>query len=894
MLAKQVLSALIAFAACGLSPATHADSSVSIDAVRGLGVQIKNEVDLTASGRTIDKARLPRLTRQLQHYESAVEQAHDATLLQKLRAISLLLGELAQRSAHPHANLDSMAPASRANVDEEVVTNRHGASCATALGISEALPVRITLAQPGKGRSDAWFRYAPNAADGGVQFVTDSSGMDPSLAVYADCASGTHALATNDDTLGLDATVSLAFAHQLPLLVHLSNSGAAGSVVLSASAANGSLSGQVLAQGTNQPVTSASVNLFFSQSGYLLPGTATTDQNGNFAFPALVAGTYYLRVDAFGFVSQLYQNASCAPNSYTYSLIGCDTASAQPVVVTSGTATAGVDLALSEGFQISGQVEDTTNQPIAGAEVQLLDTNGSQISATYADANGYYTFATLPAGGYKVQASSNYHVSQMFDHVACAGDLQTQCDLADASVVDITNADVNGVNFTLQELAAIHGAVAYDSTPAFPYSTVLVVENTNTHLDTTATADADGNFIAGPLALGTYRIYASAPGYFSQAYDGTDCQTQTCATEFPNAATIAITAFGQQAVADFSLHSLPIISGHVQDASSGLPLANVSILASTSPPRNFSVFGSAVTDQAGNYALMNVPAGRYYLWALSANHVDQIFNGVSCESFDASYTYNPNAVCDVSGATLLTIAPGQTPGAIDFSLARSARVTGSAHLNVGSDSDIAAPNVPIRLYDGTGAQIASATTDALGNYALDDIPAATYFAAVISASSYMSQIWRNQNCNGPCYPTTGTAISVPPATSIDDVDFSLLDLSAVVGRVTDGSGMPLAGSTVDLFSAQNGLHTASSIVNADGFYSVRGVSGFSYFAATDAGPGYVNQVFSGISCPLGPAYYGLCPLDQATSIPLSYYATQPHIVNFVLQHQDDIFANGFE
>jgi hypothetical protein len=49
-----------------------------------------------------------------------------------------------------------------------------------------------------------------------------------------------------------------------------------------------------------------------------------------------------------------------------------------------------------------------------------------------------------------------------------------------------------------------------------------------------------------------------------------------------------------------------------------------------------------------------------------------------------------------------------------------------------------------------------------------------------------------------------------------------------------------------------------------------------------------------VSCPLGPAYFGLCPFTNASAVGLSYGSSQPHVVNFVLQSNDPIFHDGFE
>lgn len=882
----RVLPALVlVIAIFGCPPPATASSSDPLVAVRELGIQIKGAVDRAGMGHAPSGSDLAGFERRIAALSAA--QDSDPAFRTKLQSIARLLGNLKFIVAHP-AKTAAHAP-TRANLDIEQVARHHGDTCANAMGFSNTLPVRLTLGAA--GNDSAWFRYEAQT-DGHVRFATDSSGTDPALAIFPNCAVGTTAIATNDDALGLDAAVSVATKARMPLWVHLTNSGSTGPIVLTAAAANASISGQIRDATSNQPITSATVTIINAQGGAYI--TSYLDQNGNFLLSGIPPDSYYVRVYANFHVGELYPSAPCLPGNYYYSTSGCDTTQAQVVTVAAGAAVTGIDFALGAGQQILGQVDDTSNQPIAAATVSLFDSGGNSLLATNTGGNGQYSFATLPAGNYKLEASSGNYVSQMYDHVACDGATQTQCNLANAGVVSVATSDINGVNFNLQALASIQGKVTYDVPPANPIYTLVVVEDSGGNTLAQSYADISGNFTVGPLGVGTYYAYVTSPNYFSQAFAGTDCSSAACTAEMANATAIVISQLGQQPTANFSLHSLPTVSGHIRDATSGLSLANVSVLASANPPLNFMTVGSAATDQNGNYTIAGLPADRYYLWATSVDHVDQIFDGISCESFSNPFSFYPRAACNVASATLLTITPGQTPGKFDFSLTRSSRIAGTARVNAGSASDIPAPNVSINIYDGTGAAVAVAGTDALGNYVVNDLPPGTYYAAVTPVLTYSGQVWRNQNCGSSCNPTTGTAITVPLDASVGDIDFSLIDLGAVVGRVTDSTGSPLAGSMVDLFSTQDGSYQASGIVDNQGYYSARGVFGSSYFVATDAGTAYVDQVYSGISCPLGSAYSGLCPLGQATSLNLGYYSTQPHIVNFVLQRKDEIFANGFE
>jgi hypothetical protein len=202
----------------------------------------------------------------------------------------------------------------------------------------------------------------------------------------------------------------------------------------------------------------------------------------------------------------------------------------------------------------------------------------------------------------------------------------------------------------------------------------------------------------------------------------------------------------------------------------------------------------------------------------------------------------------------------------------------------------------VNVYDTNGTEVAQAQTDTLGNYLVRDLPSGTYFAYAQGdySTQYIPQIWQQMDCLSTCDPTTGTPIPVTANTAVGGIDFQLSRLDAIVGRVTNALGDPIGGTVVDLFDSTNGNYVGSGVADVQGYYVAQAFLDNSYYVATEGGNSYVDQLYSGVSCPLGPAYYGLCPFNSATSVTLSSFDTQPHIVDFVLQSNDPIFANGFE
>ena len=892
----------LAFAVLALvaTIATGTPASPSpLNAMQSLGVQLKTAADRARGGKQPESKSLADFERTLIQLRGAV--AGDPQLQRKYQAITLLFANLKHQAADPASAPAKPVRAMRAQLDVEVVTERHGGECANALGISEALPARITLGQAGHGRSEAWFRFEPRAT-GNFRITTDSEGADPVLEVFNGCGPGAQKVAANDDAIGLDATVALSMQTHTPVYVRLTNSGAGGRILASVANVTSAITGFVKDASTGLALADIGILLLDSTGSYT-GSSVTTDAGGNYSIPVANAGTYYLRANAgYTYVPEVYPTALCVPGTW-YQSNSCDLAHAQTISVAAGSTITNINFSLSAGQQIAGQVRDMANHPLNGAYVQLFDASNNALDWQYADQYGRYAFPALPPRNYKVEAKVTYsgYGAQMFNHIDCSGPMQNVCDLNQASSIVLASQDVTNVNFALPQLAAIQGTIspAISASPPPLYFPEVEVLDMNGNFVTSATPDSNGHYLAGPLVRGSYYVQASAGGYFPQIFQGIDCASD-CVPERASATQVTLAADGQQAVADFDLHPLPAVHGHVQDASSGQPLANVSVGAYQQPfGSSWFPVSSAVTDINGDYTLTGTPLGQFYVWALSDDHIDQIYPGGACEAYFNGFQSFTTS-CDLANATLLTIALGQTPGPFDFNLNASSSISGHALTKADPGADLPADYASVAVYDGHGTTLAQAAVDLFGNYAITDLESGSYYAeapapGIASWPVYGPQLWQHIDCALSCNPTTGTPILLAPGATATGIDFDLTRLDAIVGRVTNTNGKPVTGVLIDLFDSGTGVYQGfSSVVDSQGYFVSPGNLDRGYFVATEAGDGYIDQIYSGVACPLGAAYFGNCPFTNATPVTLGSGATQPHIVNFVLQSSDPIFANGFE
>jgi len=857
-------------------------------ALQEIGGRSKALADQLQRGGSVSSLSIASLEQSLRQIATTTP-ADDA----KVRAISRLLGNARLRAAQvgPSAAALHMSAddhVARAPIDTEVLTPNHGSSCLSALGIAVNLPVQLTLSQDSSGVAQAWFRYEP-ATSGHIVFRTNSSGPDPALAVFRSCSTDAKAITTNDDAVGLDALVTMVTHAHEPLYVRLSNSGAAGAILSTVQDANATISGTVTDAVSGAPLTNGGVGLF-GTAGEYLGLIVATDGNGVYTISA-PAGSYYVIAGADAtsslnaYVRDIYPTVLCNPGS-VFDAGGCALASGQLQTVVSGENRSGINFALVHGQQIAGEVRDLGNNPLS-ATVLLFDDAGTLLTTT-GTSTGRYSFTTLKPGAYKIEAQADGYGSQMFDQLACTDGAQAICDLSRASMVSISTHDVIGIDFNLPVRATIRGFITASGSSGHIRGDVTILDQTGASVGRTQTSYSSGEYVSPPLSPGTYYAYASSGGYFSQLFGGIDCTTN-CFALSANATPLIVSHFSQQLTANFALNPYPTLQGHVSEATTGLPIANTTVRLlvdwGIGPIQTQLASRSGAN---GDYTISGVPPGTYMVIAQSSDHVDELYPAVTCETLPIFY--NSSSSCNLNDAQPITISKTASP-AINFSLPRSASVAGHVTVRAGAGSDLPG-HIQVQLIGAAGNS--SASTDSDGNYVITDVIPGTYHAEALYYDSFVPQYWPQVDCTTePCTSPQGNAITVAGGSTLSGIDFLVTERDAIVGRVLGPQGQPIGGAIIDAFVAADNSYIASTATDAQGYYVV--YTGFrDVYAATDAGSHFVDQIFSGVSCPDGPAYFGVCSFAAATALSANASVTQPILANFTLQFSDPIFHGGFE
>lgn len=391
----------------------------------------------------------------------------------------------------------------------------------------------------------------------------------------------------------------------------------------------------------------------------------TTDQTGAYQFLNLDNGTYFIRVAKTGYTP--------------------DPDNPSTVRLNNGNPNAVVDLVLiprPAGVTISGTVTDSlTNANLAGVKLLLQQRTmmaWTTIDSTASSAAGAYSFDSVAAGAYRIQASLSGYAPKTVT-VTVAG---TQAQTVNIKLVAVQAGKLTGKIADSATGAAIDGATVILERIATP--TTIPID--------TVTADAGGVYLFASVEAGiTYNITASKAGYISRSVR----HRQTAGTDTVN---IALTkpASGSIYVLAMKQKDSVLIAG-----------ATATVVRTTG--------GASVTlttDQTGIAAFVDLATGTYNIT-------------VSATDFIPAVRTNYRLVANAKDTLrfYLTAATGGTKTLVGT-------VTESI-----SKAPVPNARVALQVTSLGGSLTLIDSTDASGNYAIRGIPVLVYLGSITATCS---------------------------------------------------------------------------------------------------------------------------------------------------------------
>ncbi len=565
----------------------------------------------------------------------------------------------------------------------------------------------------------------------------------------------------------------------------------------------GSIAGTVTAPGTSD-VVNGNVSLY---AGGQRVSIVQIGGSGVYSFGDLPPGSYRVRTEV---------RSNHIDEWYSDVCVGC-TGTPSTVTVAAGAAVNGIDFALAAGGSISGTISCTPASPafgstmpsiyvynLSGQLVRTLDRPGI-CHVTTPSVN--YVVGGLAAGQYflaardepvipRVGTPGGEFIDQLYPGITC---VTTDCDVRRGLPVTVAvGSTASGVNFSMTRGAS--------SQLISQFGTTLIRLFDTRGIELT-------NILRGTIAIGIIgqQVTGIPPGTYYATFGDRLHGRGVCANCPPTAGRPIVVTGQQVFVFNFGFPAATTLSGTVRNEAGNTPLSTIEVqLYSDSGVLR----GSAVTDLAGRYQLLEVGAGTYFLRTSNdRGFVDELYGGSTC------------ATCDVRAGTPVVVGTADVTD-IDFAIGAGGIVSGSVIDTTG----LGLGGGPVSFFTTTDTLAGRAKTAAGGAYRLT-LAAGTYRARAEATSTHAAEIYSEIACtSGSCSVAGGSSIPVSTGTETPGIDFTPATCSAmtlspallasgVIGRPYRQTFTVAGGVNPPSFQITSGLLPAGLTLTSNGVLS---------------------------------------------------------------------------
>ncbi len=257
-------------------------------------------------------------------------------------------------------------------------------------------------------------------------------------------------------------------------------------------ARKGTIAGTVRDLSTALPL-GAEVTIYNAAGNYV--AYTYTSGSGTYEVKGLDSGNYFVIARASGHSTRLYNGLPC-PGGY------CNPTAGNPVPVTVGVTTGGIDLSLPRLGTITGIVTSDAG-PLSSIQVSLYDAGGDWQGYTYTGVDGRYQLSAEQGTWFLVAGSGGSdYVAELYYDIFCSGG----CDVTTGTPVGVAlGATTSGIDFKLDPTRGILGCVVGDTGQPLQGVAIDLWSATGTHLATALTG-ASGCYRLLPNDTGTYFV----------------------------------------------------------------------------------------------------------------------------------------------------------------------------------------------------------------------------------------------------------------------------------------------------------------------------------------------------------------------------------------------------
>lgn len=566
-----------------------------------------------------------------------------------------------------------------------------------------------------------------------------------------------------------------------------------------------------------------------------------------------------------------YTFASLPGGTYTVSLSksGYDAAAAPAAVSSGGAAGVGaVQLPLSRGGAAGiVQLAGIGTGAWAGTTVRLANGSLSFIATT--DSAGAYSFSGVPVGSYTLvaarppdwsdsagaavdiasgaSASVSTIALQPKATASVSGSVALEGGGTPSATVTLSGTDFRGVAVTASSLTNVTGSYSFSAIVAGSYQ--LAFSNALYDNATAAVAVVTGsaNSVAA-VTLARSRGTIVGKYLLDQLSDATGIVVSVQGTSFTavtdstgvftlSGLPTSSAGYTLNAVKDanwvaLSTAAVPVLAGQTTDLRAAAPatitlLANVtaqvsgtathedgadptSILVALSGTdfRGLAVSRSVNPVAGGAFTVSSLPAGNYRL----------VLSDSGYDSASVAGSVGPSAAVS-TGSTVLAVSRGSLSGTVSA-----------------SPSTVAQSGSNVFLANGSGL-VASAVTDAAGNYTFSAIRAHTGYTVAAQRTGYTTDL------------VSGVEVVAHQNSSVPSLSISPDVTGKIAGAVFQSAGVGLSGVTVDLIgtdlNGQSVSIASAATTDSSGNYQIASLAQGTY-TVTYSKSRYQSQTVSGI------------------------------------------------
>ncbi|HUA03960.1 MAG TPA: carboxypeptidase regulatory-like domain-containing protein [Solirubrobacteraceae bacterium] len=762
---------------------TAGQTTTNVNAALQSGGQITGVVTDAATGKPIPNVTVELLTNSYYYYASTLTDSNGAYRLSGLPSGTYQV-------AFSVGDSDYLAQNYNDQNGTRSYTSVTVAQGSTTAGIDGALdaPAQIqgTVTDSVTGGAVSGATVSATGPDGTVSATTASDGTYSLTGLYPGSYTVSFTPPTGANYLSQYYNAAATSSGATPVSV---GDGADVTGIDALLQSGGQISGTVTSQATGAAVSGLWVYVFNSSGSSV--GSAQTGADGTYTVSNLPTGDYEVEFYGTGsYISQYYNDET----SY---------ANANPVPVTSGQVTTGINAALLSNGAISGTLTDSsTGMPIAGAYASVYNSYGYIVASATTNSSGVYATAGLPAGSYTVKFAATGYAPLTYS----------------GTVSVSVGTTTSGIDGALTPDGAISGTVTDGAGQTDLASISVTVYNASGSYVTSTTTAGDGSYTLTNLVPGTYEVYFtpnSGQNYLPQYYDG----ETTLASADPVTVTSGQTTTGIGA----ALASGGRITGKVTDSATGQPIQ----YADAELENSSGGYVSEVSTGAdGSFTLTGLASGSYSLYFWASGHVAQYYNNET----------------SLSSADQISVSAGSTASGINAALVPYGAIAGTV---TDANTGHALPYVEVEAYNTAGQEVGTGYTDSSGAYTISYLPPATYalyFYDYDSSTGYVAQYYNDRNTLA-----AADGVAVKPGGTTTAINAALVPEGAIIGTVTDGSTHEaIPGVQVDVYDG-SGTIVGDAWSSSTGQYTVGDLQPGDYrvgFSGQDSANQSVTQYYN--------------------------------------------------